>query len=66
MGTLDLRSCRRADRGQLDAAKGDISGKTTGLARIVTPHGDRSCRFLLTQGVGEYDRHPIDPKTWEG
>jgi len=32
----------------------------------VTPHGDRPCRFVLVQGVGRYDRHPVDPKTWEG
>ena len=30
----------------------------------VTPHGNQSCRFLLVQGVGKYDRHPVDPKTW--
>ena len=30
----------------------------------ITPHGDESCRLLLIQGVGEYDRHPVDPKTW--
>jgi hypothetical protein len=23
------------------------------------------CRMLLVQGVGEYDRHPVDPKTWK-
>ena len=32
----------------------------------ITPHGDRSCRFLLIQGVGQYDRHPIDPAQWKG
>jgi len=21
--------------------------------------------MLLVQGVGEYDRHPVDPKTWQ-
>jgi quercetin dioxygenase-like cupin family protein len=26
----------------------------------ITPHEDRACRFLLVQGVGQYDRHPID------
>ena len=31
----------------------------------ITPHGERSCRFLLVQGVGQYDRHPIDPATWK-
>lgn len=25
----------------------------------ITPHGERSCRMLLIQGVGAYDRHPV-------
>ena len=32
----------------------------------ITPDGGQHCRFLLIQGVGKYDRHPIDPKTWKG
>ena len=32
----------------------------------ISPHGDSPCRFLLIQGVGAYDRHPVDPQTWEG
>jgi mannose-6-phosphate isomerase-like protein (cupin superfamily) len=32
----------------------------------ITPSGGRSCRFLLVQGVGKYDRHPVDPQTWAG
>lgn len=32
----------------------------------VTPDGERPCRFLLVQGVGKYDRHPVDPKMWKG
>ena len=31
----------------------------------ISPHGDRPCRFLLIQGVGAYDRHPVDPQTWK-
>jgi len=31
----------------------------------ITPDGDLPCRFLLIQGVGPHDRHPVDPKTWE-
>lgn len=31
----------------------------------ITSEGDRPCRFLLVQGVGKYDRHPIDPATWK-
>lgn len=32
----------------------------------ITPEGERPCRFLLVQGVGKYDRHAVDPKTWAG
>lgn len=31
----------------------------------VTPEGGRPCRFMLVQGVGKYDRHAVDPKTWK-
>ncbi len=31
----------------------------------LTCHGERACRFLLVQGVGQYDRHPIDPAQWK-
>lgn len=31
----------------------------------ITPYGDQPCHFLLVQGVGEYDRHAIDPGTWK-
>jgi quercetin dioxygenase-like cupin family protein len=31
----------------------------------ITPHGDVPCRMLLIQGVGQYDRHPVDPTTWK-
>ncbi|MBI4082861.1 MAG: cupin domain-containing protein [Candidatus Lambdaproteobacteria bacterium] len=30
----------------------------------VTPHGPARCRFILVQGMGKYDRQPVDPKTW--
>jgi mannose-6-phosphate isomerase-like protein (cupin superfamily) len=30
----------------------------------ITPHGDEPCRFLLIQGVGSYDRFPVDPSRW--
>ena len=30
----------------------------------VTPAGGKPCRFLLIQGVGKYDRHPVDPASW--
>lgn len=32
----------------------------------VTASGSKACRFLLIQGVGKYDRHPVDPTTWKG
>ncbi|MCC6532506.1 MAG: cupin domain-containing protein [Burkholderiales bacterium] len=32
----------------------------------ITPHGDQPCRFLLIQGVGAYDRHPVHPAHWRG
>ena len=31
----------------------------------ITPYGGQPCRFLLVQGVGQYDRHPVDPETWK-
>jgi mannose-6-phosphate isomerase-like protein (cupin superfamily) len=32
----------------------------------ITPYGNEPCRFLLVQGVGKYDRHPVEPRTWKG
>jgi quercetin dioxygenase-like cupin family protein len=45
-----------------------------GESHAVAPHrphqimaeGEHPCRFLLIQGVGDYDRHPLDPTTWHG
>jgi quercetin dioxygenase-like cupin family protein len=31
----------------------------------ISPQGDEPCHFLLVQGVGEYDRHPIEPEAWK-
>ena len=31
----------------------------------ITPYGERACRMLLIQGVGAYDRHPVDPENRE-
>ncbi|MCC7081143.1 MAG: cupin domain-containing protein [Burkholderiales bacterium] len=31
----------------------------------LTSSGERPCRFLLIQGVGEYDRHAVDPEHWK-
>lgn len=30
----------------------------------ITANGNGACRFLLVQGVGAYDRHPVDPAQW--
>jgi quercetin dioxygenase-like cupin family protein len=30
----------------------------------ITANGNGACRFLLVQGVGVYDRHPVDPAQW--
>jgi quercetin dioxygenase-like cupin family protein len=32
----------------------------------ITSEGDKPCRFLLVQGVGKYDRHPVDQPDVEG
>ena len=32
----------------------------------VTASGSKACRFLLIQGVGKYDRNPVDPASWKG
>jgi quercetin dioxygenase-like cupin family protein len=45
-------------------APGESHAVTTNRPHRITPHGDRPCRFLLVQGVGQYDRHPVDPKSW--
>jgi mannose-6-phosphate isomerase-like protein (cupin superfamily) len=31
----------------------------------ITPNGEHACRFLLVQGVGKYDRYPLDPASWK-
>jgi quercetin dioxygenase-like cupin family protein len=46
-------------------AVGESHAVPTHRPHRITPVGDRSCRFLLVQGVGKYDRHPIDPATWK-
>ena len=32
----------------------------------ITAYGEQPCRFLLVQGVGNYDRHAVNPETWTG
>jgi mannose-6-phosphate isomerase-like protein (cupin superfamily) len=46
-------------------AAGQSHAVPTNRPHQVTPHGNRPCRFLLVQGVGKYDRHPVDPKSWK-
>ena len=47
-------------------ATGQSHAVATHRPHRITPHGDTPCRFLLIQGVGQYDRHPVDPKNWKG
>jgi len=47
---------------QVVIARGQSHAVTPNRPHRVTPDGDRPCRFLLVQGVGKYDRHPVDPK----
>jgi len=49
---------------QVRLAAGQSHAVPTNRPHRITSHGDRPCRFLLVQGVGTYDRHPIDPSTW--
>jgi len=47
-------------------AVGERYAIPVGRPHRITAHGDPACRFLLVQGVGKYDRHPVDPKAWSG
>ena len=42
-------------------AVGESHAVTPKRPHRITPHGSSACRFLLIQGVGAYDRHPIQP-----
>src|SRR5690348_1533171 len=42
-------------------AVGESHAVTPKRPHRITPHGSSPCRFLLIQGVGAYDRHPIQP-----
>lgn len=61
-GTVQIEMLDPAERVLL--AVGESHAVAPNRPHRITPHGDRSCRFLLIQGVGAYDRHPIDPGTW--
>lgn len=45
---------------------GESHAIATNRPHRISPHGDQHCRFLLVQGVGKYDRHPVDPNSWPG
>jgi len=44
---------------------GEHHGVRNGRPHRISPEGETPCRFLLVQGVGQYDRHPIDPRRWK-
>ncbi len=46
-------------------AAGESHAIATNRPHQLTAFGERRCRFLLIQGVGAYDRHPVDPTTWK-
>jgi mannose-6-phosphate isomerase-like protein (cupin superfamily) len=43
-------------------AVGESFAVPTRRPHQITPSGEQPCRFLLVQGVGQYDRHPVDPE----
>jgi len=51
---------------QILLVAGQSHAVPTNRPHRITPHGDHPCRFLLVQGVGKYDRHPVDPEAWTG
>ncbi|MGH9721421.1 MAG: cupin domain-containing protein [Bryobacteraceae bacterium] len=63
-GTVQIEMLGPPERVLLSLGQSQVV--QTNRPHQVTPHGDRPCRFLLVQGVGKYDRHPVDPKTWKG
>jgi len=63
-GTVQVEMLAPPERVLL--APGESHIVATNRPHRITPHGDHPCRFLLVQGVGKYDRHPIDPQTWKG
>jgi mannose-6-phosphate isomerase-like protein (cupin superfamily) len=63
-GTVQIEMLGPPERVLL--APGQSHAVPTNRPHKITPHGDRPCRFLLVQGVGKYDRHPVDPDLWQG
>ena len=66
VATSDAQRAMFEAAGQSMLSVGQSHAVPTNRPHQVTPHGDRPCRFLLVQGVGKYDRHPVDSKTWKG
>lgn len=63
-GTVQIEMLAPPERILL--ASGQSHAVGTDRPHKITPHGDRPCRFLLVQGVGQYDRHPVDPECSQG
>lgn len=63
-GTVQIEMLGPAERVLL--AVGESHAVPVNRPHKITPAGDKSCRFLLIQGVGKYDRHPVDPAEWKG
>lgn len=61
-GTVQIEMLDPPERVLLEV--GQSHSVPSGRPHQVTPHGGRRCRFLLVQGVGQYDRHPVDPERW--
>jgi quercetin dioxygenase-like cupin family protein len=59
-GTVQIEMLNPPERVLLTAGQSNVV--PTNRPHKITPHGDHCCRFLLVQGVGKYDRHPLDPK----
>ena len=51
---------------QVRLTAGESHAVPTNRPHRITAYGDQPCRFLLVQGVGTYDRHPVDPEAWRG
>ena len=61
-GTVQIEMLGPSERTLLTAGRSHAI--PTHRPHRITAYGDQPCRFLLVQGVGNYDRHPVDPETW--
>jgi quercetin dioxygenase-like cupin family protein len=62
-GTVSIEMLDPAERVLL--AVGERHAVPSQRPHRIAPHGEHACRFLLIQGVGAYDRHPVDPRHWK-